>query len=64
MRNFLIFGILTFFFSIRVFDAYAYVDPGSGSIFIQVIIGALAGAAITLKIYWYKIKEKLTQNKK
>jgi len=64
MRNFLIFGILTFFLSIEVFDAYAYVDPGSGSIFIQVIIGALAGAAITLKIYWYKIKEKLTQNKK
>jgi len=64
MRNLVIFGILTFFFSIKVFDAYAYVDPGTGSIIIQVIIGALAGAAITLKIYWYKIKAKFIQNKK
>jgi len=39
-------------------DAYAYIDPGSGSIIIQAIIGALVGVGITVKIYWYKIKEK------
>ena len=36
-----------------------YIDPGSGSIIIQAIIGALVGVGITAKIYWYKIKEKL-----
>jgi hypothetical protein len=64
MRNLIIFGIVAFFFSIKVSDAYAYLDPGSGSIIIQAIIGALAGAAITLKIYWHKIKEKFTRSKK
>ncbi len=33
-----------------------YLDPGSGSIIIQMIIGALVGVGITLKIYWFKIK--------
>ena len=40
-------------------DAYAYIDPGSGSLIIQIIIGALVGAGITIKIYWYKLKEKI-----
>ena len=42
-----------------VLDAFAYIDPGTGSIVIQAVIGALVGVGITLKIYWYKIKEKL-----
>ena len=42
-----------------------YLDPGSGSIIIQAVVGALVGVGITLKIYWFKIKEKLmkTQSK-
>jgi len=43
-------------------DAYAYLDPGTGSIMIQALIGALVGLAITLKVFWYKIKMKLTRN--
>lgn len=42
-----------------VSEAYAYLDPGSGSVVIQMLIGALAGAGIALKIYWYKIKAKI-----
>lgn len=46
-------------------DAYAYIDPGSGSVVIQMIIGALVGVGITLKLYWYKFKEKILRiNKK
>lgn len=41
-------------------NAYAYLDPGSASIFIQLIIGALVGVSITIKIYWVKIKEKIS----
>ena len=44
-----------------VSDAYAYIDPGAGSAAIQILIGALAGIAITLKLYWYKIREKLSK---
>ena len=60
----LIFGIsLLHVFTIS--DAYAYIDPGTGSLVIQVILGALVGVGITVKIYWYKIKEKISHiNKK
>jgi len=45
-----------------VSDAYAYLDPGSGSIVIQFLIGALAGIGIALKVYWHRIKEKFSRN--
>ncbi len=48
-----------FFSGLFVSDAHAYIDPGAGSAAIQILIGALAGLAITLKLYWYKIREKL-----
>jgi len=46
-------------------EVYAYIDPGSGSLVIQMIIGALVGIGITLKLYWYKFKQKILRiNKK
>lgn len=36
--------------------AYAYIDPGTGSFLIQMLIGAVVGAVITIKIYWRKLK--------
>lgn len=36
--------------------AYAYLDPGTGSLIIQVVVAALLGAAFTAKIYWKNIK--------
>ena len=51
---FLIFGG-TFFT-----DAYAYIDPGSGSMFIQVIVGALVGVGVAMRLYWAKIRFKLS----
>jgi len=41
-------------------NAYAYLDPGTGTIVIQIIIGALAGVGITIKVFWVKIKEKIS----
>lgn len=41
-------------------EAYAYIDAGSGSVVIQMIIGALVGIGITLKLYWYKLKTNFT----
>ena len=31
---------------------FAYLDPGSGSMMLQVIAGGLAAAAVTMKVYW------------
>ena len=51
-------------------SAHAYLDPGTGSIILQAIIGAIAAAATFLKFYWLKIlkllgiKEKPISDKK
>jgi len=59
--NKLFFLITVFFFSgFFISDAYAYLDPGTGTIILQSLIGVLIGVAITLKIYWFKIKEKFS----
>lgn len=36
--------------------AYAYIDPGSGSLFLQLLIGGLAGVGVLLKMYWQNFK--------
>ena len=38
--------------------AQAYLDPGSGSLIIQSIIGGVAAIGITLKLYWHKLRVK------
>ena len=35
--------------------ALAYLDPGSGSLIIQVLIGGLLGLLVAVKLYWGKI---------
>lgn len=34
----------------------AYIDPGTGSLIIQFIVGAIIGASVIIKIFWKKIK--------
>ena len=36
--------------------AHAYLDPGTGSIILQALLGGLAGVLIAGKLYWSKIK--------
>ncbi len=36
-------------------SAYAYLDPGSGSILLQVILGGIAGLAVAGKLFWAQI---------
>ena len=60
---FLIFSAFTILIDLSVQDAFAYLDPSSGTLAIQMILGTLVGVGITLKIYWYKIKEKFNRNK-
>ena len=50
--------ILSAFFCLLIFPekSFAYLDPGSGSFILQMLIGAFLGAMFTLKIYWRKLK--------
>jgi hypothetical protein len=43
--------------------AYAYLDPGTGSILLQGLIAAVAGVLATGGIYWNKIKNFFSSNK-
>ena len=45
-----------------VLDAYAYIDPVTGSAILTVIAGAIAAGAMTFKYYWFKIKTKFSGN--
>ncbi len=35
--------------------AFAYLDPGTGSMLMQVILGGIAAVAVALKLFWYRI---------
>jgi hypothetical protein len=37
-------------------QADAYIDPGSGSYILQLILAGLLGAGVAVKIYWKRIK--------
>ena len=36
-------------------SAYAYLDPGTGSMILQVLLGGVAGVALAGKLYWHKL---------
>jgi len=36
--------------------AYAYLDPGTGALLLQLLLGGIAGAAVLGKLFWAKIK--------
>ncbi|MDP6952451.1 MAG: hypothetical protein QGF53_06780 [Alphaproteobacteria bacterium] len=39
--------------------AFAYIDPGTGSILLQLLIGGIAGGLYLLKVYYRNIVEKV-----
>jgi len=39
--------------------AWAYLDPGSGSMLLQVLLGGVAAVGVVCKMYWYRIKAAL-----
>ena len=55
MRSVFIMSIFVFLFSgIFAEKAYAYLDPGTGSYFFQLLIAAAIGVLFTVKMSWKK----------
>lgn len=50
------FTILTLIAITHSPTAFAYLDPGTGSLILQGLIAAIAGSILTIKLYWFKIK--------
>jgi hypothetical protein len=36
--------------------AYAYIDPGTGGMLLQLLLGGVAGAAVIVRLYWQRLK--------
>ena len=36
-------------------DILAYLDPGSGSMILQILAGGVAAVAVTARLYWNRI---------
>ncbi len=42
-------------------EAYAYLDPGSMSYVLQIVIAALIGGLLAIRMFWSRIKLFLTK---
>jgi hypothetical protein len=54
------------FLSINEFiqgSTQTYLDPGSGSMLIQIVLAALLGAGVAIRIFWRNIKAFFTGKK-
>lgn len=40
-----------------VSPAHAYLDPGTGSMLVQLLLGGVAGAVVVVRLYWQKLKD-------
>jgi hypothetical protein len=48
---------------LKVDEAHAYLDPGTGSILLQSTLALIAGTAVTLRLYWSKLKSFISRGK-
>lgn len=44
--------------------AQAYMDPGTGSYLLQILLAGLLGAGFTIKMFWRRIKARLSRKDK
>ena len=36
-------------------QVFAYLDPGSGSLIVQLLVGGVAAVGVSLKLYWQRV---------
>ncbi|MFP4589376.1 MAG: hypothetical protein ACLFN4_04725 [Candidatus Acetothermia bacterium] len=48
--------VVGFFLLLKSQIAYAYIDPGIGSFFFQLLIAGLVGASFLIKVFWRQIR--------
>ena len=52
------------FLLLLIGNAQAYLDPGTGSMLLQVILGGVAAVGVAIKLYWHKLRVVLGVGKK
>ncbi len=57
--------IMVFLFASDIsHSAFAYLDPGTGSMILQLLLGGVAGAVAIGKLYWGSLKDFFSRKKK
>lgn len=56
--------IVTILFLLYMTDTEAYLDPGTGSMLLQVILGGIAAVGVAVKLYWHKLRAAFGMAKK
>ena len=51
-------------FLLIVTNVHAYLDPGTGSMMLQVILGGVAAVGVAIKLYWHKLRVGIGLGKK
>jgi len=51
----ILFVVFAFLLIVMTNRAEAYLDPGSGSMIFQLIVGGIAGLILAIKIFWRRI---------
>jgi hypothetical protein len=55
MVNSLIVVLAAWLLFVMAAPAYAYVDPGSGAMLTQLLLGGAAGVIVLLRVYWNRL---------
>ena len=53
--------LLIFIFFAPSANAYAYLDPGTGSMILQALLGVLAAVGAYITLYWRKFKNLINR---
>ena len=56
--------IITALILLFMTDTQAYLDPGTGSMLLQVILGGVAAVGVAVKLYWHKLRVAFGMGKK
>ena len=56
MRKFVCLLVLILSLATLSRPAHAYLDPGTGAIILQVLLGGFAGALVIGRLYWQRIR--------
>ena len=56
--------IITVLILLFMTDTEAYLDPGTGSMLLQVILGGVAAVGVAVKLYWHKLRVAFGMGKK
>jgi ABC-type uncharacterized transport system ATPase component len=60
VKKLVVLAVLTLAAVLPSRDAYAYIDPGTGSYMLQMIIAGIVGAAFTVKMFFHRIRAALS----